>query len=144
MNAGITVGAINEEFHAINVCYLTLVWAICSEPCSETLNRAESLLVTNDELIPKGWRATTTHNGCESNLVVDLGHPLLVTLGSALASEDDVHLLETQTLGLWHEEPDESCSKKCYEAKEDVSSVGDMLEEIRGDLTNNEVVHPVA
>lgn len=101
------------------------------------------LLITKNQLFPSGWGVAPAHNSRETNLLVNLSHPLLVFQGCTLASEDDIHFLETQTLGLRHEEPDESRSDERQHAEENVCSVCDVLEEIRGDLSDDEVVHPV-
>ena len=105
----------------------------------------EILLVTNHQLFTGvGWRRLTTdHDSGKTDLLVNLGHPLLVFQRGTLASEDDVHLLETQALRLGHKEPDEGRSNERDHTKENVCSVGDVFEEIRGDLSNDEVVHPV-
>lgn len=74
------------------------------------------LLVANNQLLVARvvWRRRTAaiHKRGKTNLVVDLGHALLVLLRRTLASEDDVHLLETETLGLGNEEPDERRAEK--------------------------------
>lgn len=79
----------------------------------------------------------------KSNLTVNLRHPLLVLERSALATEDGVHFLERQPLGLRDEEPDETRTGRGHQPEQDVRSVGDVFEQIGGDLPDDEVVHPV-
>lgn len=67
--------------------------------------------------------------------MVDLGHALLVFLRGSLAAEDDVHLLERETLGLGHEEPDERRAEQSEQAEENVGAVGDVFEQVGRDLT---------
>ena len=50
------------------------------------------------------------------------------------------HLLETETLGLRDEEPDESSAHVCENTEEDVGAVAHALEHVGCDLADDEVV----
>ena len=108
------------------------------------LHMARTFLVTDDHLIPVVIRRVATiHNRRKPNLLLNLRHSLLVFLRRTLASEDGIHLLQTQALRLRHEEPDKRRSNERQKTKEDVCAVRDILKKIRRNLSNDEVVHPV-
>jgi hypothetical protein len=46
------------------------------------------------------------------------------------------HLLKRETLRLGHEEPDEAGANEGQDAEEEVSAVGDVLEQVGSDLAN--------
>ena len=79
----------------------------------------------------------------KTDLLVDLAHALGIGLSGTDGAEDDVHLLEGKTLGLWNEEPDEEGADEGEDAEEDIGAVGHAGEHVGGDLTDYEVVHPV-
>lgn len=54
------------------------------------------------------------------------------------------HLLERQTLGLGHQEPDEGRTQVGQQTEENVRAIGNALEHVGCDLADDEVVHPVA
>jgi hypothetical protein len=87
-------------------------------------------------------RAISGQSG-KTEFTVNFGHALLILERGALAAENGVHFLERKPLGFGDNEPDESGAERGDEAKENVGSVRDALEEVGRDLANNEVVHPV-
>lgn len=117
--------------------------AICPS-ASASLYVSHFLLITNNHLVPVVvWRTTTTHDRRKSNLLVDLCHPLLVLLRRSLTSEDNIHFLKTQSLRLGNKEPNECRSNEGQQTEQNVRSIRDMLKEIRRDLSNDKVIHPV-
>ena len=57
-----------------------------------------------------------------------------------LESKKTYHLLERETLRLRNNEPDKGGAQGGDETKEDVGAVGDVGEQVGGDLANDEVV----
>jgi len=63
--------------------------------------RVDILVLHGVLLVQVGWDLVVTVNSVvETDLLVDLTHPLSIGLGNTDRAEENVHLLEGQVLGL--------------------------------------------
>ena len=114
----------------------------CSSPQSPR-EHSNLGLILDDSILRAVHASPAVERRVEANLAVDLLHALGVGRGRALGAEDEVHLLEGQTLGLGDEEPDEAGAQGGDDAEEDVGAVVDLCEQVGRDLADDEVVPAV-
>lgn len=65
------------------------------------------------------------------------------SFGKTLSSEKNIHLLKTQSLCLWHNEPYEDYSEERHQSEEDKRAVCDLFDHVWRNLPNDEIGHPV-
>lgn len=75
----------------------------------------------------------------KTDLPVDLTHAFSISGGGTGRTEEDIHLLERQALGLREEEPDEASTEEGEDTEEDVGAVLEVDDHRGGDLTDDEL-----
>lgn len=114
-----------------------------SSPLQSTWEHSNLGLIVDNNILRAVHASPAVERSVEANLAVDLLHALGVSGGSALGAEDEVHLLQRQTLSLGNEEPDEAGAHGGDDAEQDVRAVVDLGEQVGRDLADDEVVPAV-
>lgn len=107
--------------------------------------KTAALVLSSGLLVLKvaSWAGVAVDEVVKTDLLVDLAHALGISLSGTDGAENDVHLLQSETLGFWNEEPDEEGPEEGEKTEEDVGAVWHGSKHVWGDLTDDEVVHPV-
>jgi len=105
---------------------------------SHLVARPAALLLVERGLLTALGDAARTDSLVEADLAIDLAHALSISSGNTDGAEQNIHLLEGQTLGLGEEEGDKGRTHEDERAEQDECAIGDTREHVWGNLTDDE------